>query len=167
MTTFRRNYVIVPIIALVVALTLSACASQNEADTQEENKTQIEATTYKDINGGDFPVLTASSTDFTNAGFQVGDSCDVEFENGYTLNDVPYFSGEYVEDGKPVIVAGVNFADVVIKNKNANLWSPAELYEGGDVKITLNTQGKYADVEQSNNPNSNNSTENSNNSTES
>ena len=155
MFAIKKPRISLTIVALLVAMLLCACSSEgnNSSQQEEENKTQIEATTYKDTNGGDFAVLAASSTDFTNAGFQLGDSCNIEFENGFTLNDVPYFDGEYVDDGKPVIVAGENSADVVVKNKNADLWSTASLYEGGDVKVTLNTQGKYSEVEKANNTN--------------
>lgn len=154
MLTFVKNRFLPIALALFVALALCACSSVGgNGAQQEEAKTQIEAATYKDTSGGDFAVLTASASDFTRAGFTLGDSCDVEFENGYTLTDVPYFDGEYVDAGKPVIVAGESGVDVIIKNRNADLWTPAELYEGGDVKITLNEQGKFTDTERSNNPN--------------
>lgn len=43
--------------------------------------------------------------EFEDAGFQLGDSCDVVFGNGYSLEDVPFYDEFYVNESEPVIVA--------------------------------------------------------------
>lgn len=150
MMTVKRHFVAYALAALFVVTCLAGCSnganSGNSAADEEENVTKIVATTFKSTDG-DSATLTATYKDFTKAGFELGDSCNVEFENGYKLEDVPFYTGEYQLEGNPVILAKDTAADVVIKNKNADFWTPAELFDSAKVTITLNTKARFKDTQ--------------------
>ena len=150
MITVKRHFVAYVIVALFVVTCLAGCSnganSGNSAADEEENVTKIVATTFKTTDT-DSATVTASYKDFINAGFELGDSCNIEFENGYKLEDVPFYSGEYQLEGNPVILANDSTADVIIKNKNADFWTPAELFDSAKVTITLNTKARFKDTQ--------------------
>ena len=82
------------------------------------------------------------------AGFQLGDSVDIAFENGYTLEDVPYFDGYYVKVGEPVLVAYPAKTFVFVTYNNEGIWKKAGLTEGEKAKITLHEAGAYAALQE-------------------
>ena len=118
--------------------TLAACGSGDAA----QSTPTLTASISKDPKF-DSAVLSLTADDFSQAGFSFGDSCDVEFSNGYSLTDVPYYNGYYVKTGDPVVVAYPKNEYVLIANNNRDLWTPAELDSSCTVKITRNTAGKY------------------------
>lgn len=93
-------------------------------------------------------ILSLSPEAFEAAGFHLGDSCDVAFGNGYTLNDVPYFNGYYVKNGAPVIVAYPGFGTVSITLNNRGIWAEAGLTDGEAVTVRLHEAGKYAALQE-------------------
>ncbi len=142
--------------ALAMALAvvpLGACASSGNDSSQqngtpaaqsEQDRSEASVTTSVTKHEKfDAAVLEISPEDFDNAGFSFGDSCDVSFSNGYTLTDVPYFNGYYVQKGSPVVVAYPNSGSVNIAFNNNDMWTPAGLTDGDTVTITMNTPGKY------------------------
>ena len=84
-----------------------------------------------------------TAADLQAAGFELGDSCDVSFSNGYTLTDIPYYNGYYVKTGEPVVVAYPNSEYVQVQLNNANLCATAGLEDGMSVTITMSTPDKY------------------------
>ncbi len=118
--------------------TLAACGSGDAA----QSTPTLTASISKDPKF-DSAVLSLTADDFSQAGFSFGDSCDIEFSNGYSLTDVPYYNGYYVKTGDPVVVAYPKNEYVLIANNNRDLWTPAELDSSCTVKITRNTAGKY------------------------
>lgn len=97
----------------------------------------------------DCAMLPLTPSEFEQYGFSLGDSCDVEFENGYTLSDVPYYDGFYVKTGNPIIVAYPGFSDIRITFNNVGIWDEARLDESMSVTVRLNTRGKYAAIQES------------------
>ncbi len=154
--TLSKNKILALFATFFVALVLCSCASNNteNSDNQEydpindPNATALAATVYKNADS-DCADLSARNADFASSGFELGDSCDIEFENDYKLTDVPFFDGDYEGEGKPVILSGDNGADIVIKINNGDFWTPAGLFDGCKATITLNSKGKYKDVQTS------------------
>lgn len=85
--------------------------------------------------------------EFENAGFQLGDSCDIEFGNGYSITDVPYYNGYYVKNNAPVIVAYPGFSNISITYNNFGIWDTAKLTDRETVVIRLREAGKYSAVQ--------------------
>lgn len=92
--------------------------------------------------------ISMTQQDIESAGFMLGDSVDVEFENGYKLTDIPFYNGYYVKTGSPILVAYPGFTEISVTYNNAGIWEPAGLQEGMRVTIRLNTQGKYLNVQE-------------------
>ena len=112
--------------------------------------------------------LKMSIEDFNELGFEYGDSVDVEFSNGYRLEDIPYYNGYYVDAGQPLLIAypGYEYIKAAI-NYGEDLWEEASLqggilggkpkfvplYELGHIlehdtaKVTLRERGKYRDIQ--------------------
>ena len=91
--------------------------------------------------------LLTSIDDFTAAGFQLGDSCDISFSNGFTLEDIPFYSGYYTRSGAPLIVGYPGAEHVVVTRNNEGLWEYAGLKDNDTAVVTLNERGKYLKVE--------------------
>ena len=87
--------------------------------------------------------ILVSQGEFEKLGFQLGDSCDIAFSNGYSLQDVPYYNGYYVKNGDPVLVAYPGNEYVQITLNNTGIWFPACLEEGFTVEVTLREAKKY------------------------
>lgn len=136
--------------ALSLLLALASCSNSHEneisvtesstAITEEKPKLTASVTENKKF---DSVYLNLTSSDFEDAGFSLGDSCDVVFSNGYSLTDIPYYNGYYVKKGENLIVAYPSEKYVIIAANNSPLWSKIGLNDGDTVEITLNTAGKY------------------------
>lgn len=143
------------VVGLLLATTLcaSGCAPQStttaksntSANTSQASSTQeasITCTVTKHERF-DSAVTSITSDNLIQAGFTFGDSCNITFNNGFTLNDIPFYDGYYVERGAGVIVAYPNDPFVTIAYNNAPLWSTAGLENGTEATITLAQAGKY------------------------
>ncbi len=95
------------------------------------------------------PAITKKTIDEFNAlGYAYGDSLDVVLSNGYELTDLPYYNGFYSQAGEPLMVAcpGYPYIKACI-NSGDDLWKIAGLEDGMTASITLNTAGKYLDIQ--------------------
>ena len=82
------------------------------------------------------------------AGFALGDSVDVIFSNGCSLEDIPYYNGYYVDLDEPLLIAypGDTRAKLCY-NYGDKMWEVFELEGFEGVRITLREAGKYKDVQ--------------------
>ena len=96
--------------------------------------------------------LKMTIDDFNAKGFRYGDSVTVRFSNGYTLDDLPYYSGYYVNVGEQLLVAypGYDYIKAAI-NYGADVWDLAGLDESMTATVTLKARGTYLDVQEASN----------------
>jgi len=107
--------------------------------------------------------IKISIDDFNSLGFQYGDSVDVLFSNGYTLEDIPYYNGYYVDAGQPLLIAypgyayikaAVNYGEDLwetagLKSElRVSLWAQSGTDEHSTATVRLREQGKYLDIQQ-------------------
>ena len=92
--------------------------------------------------------IKSTIDDFNALGFACGDSVDVTFSNGFALQDLPYYNGFYTQSGEPLLIAypGYDYIKAVV-NSGDDLWEVAGLREGDTASITLNTAGKYLEIQ--------------------
>lgn len=92
--------------------------------------------------------ITATIDAFNALGYEYGDSVDIQFSNGYTLTDQPYYNGYYVQNGESLLVAypGYDYIKACINNGD-DLWEIAGLSENDTATVSLNTRAKYLDVQ--------------------
>ena len=113
-----------------------------------KGKGEISCTVSKDMKY-EAAVLSVAPAEFEKAGFSLGDSVDVKFGNGFTLEDIPYFNGYYVKNAEPLMVAYPGFNTVQVTFNNLGIWDIAGLKEGDTVEIRLNKAKKYSAIQDS------------------
>ncbi len=91
-------------------------------------------------------IYIAPSIDGFNAlGFAFGDSVDLSFSTGETLEDVPYYSGYYVPVGELLLCGYPGYPHpVVAYNYGDSTWEAFGMTDDATVTVTLREQGKYA-----------------------
>ncbi len=157
---FYRRHLLIALI-LVLCMGLAACSGKK----QEEPKLEGCAIQHEPEFGGVY--IEMSIDDFNSLGFKYGDSVKIVFSNGYTLEDIPYYNGYYVDAGQPLLIAypGYDYIKAAI-NYGEDLWEEGNLYASEDsepkvslyasagldehctASIYLNEHGKYLDIQE-------------------
>lgn len=139
----RRNYLLVCIL-FVVSLFASSCSGKDKSldpvrikDYQIEHETEF---------GGVY--IQISIDDFNAVGFAYGDSVDVEFSNGYSLKDIPYFNGYYVDPGEALLISYPGYKYVKVSlNYGEDVWKLGKLDDSMTASVKLVERGKYLDIQ--------------------
>lgn len=92
--------------------------------------------------------IDCSIDDFNALGFAYGDSVNVSFSNGYTMENLPYYNGYYTQTGQPLVVAypGYPYIKVCINNGD-DLWTIADLAEDDTAEITLAERNTFSAIQ--------------------
>ena len=129
---------LIPSFMLASLLTISSCNKKLSIDN------------YDIIHELEFGGVYIKSTidDFNKLGFEYGDSVDISFSNGYKLEDQPYYNGYYVDAGETLLVGypGYDYIKATL-NYGDDLWDIAKLEEKDKATVSLNTKGKYKDIQ--------------------
>ena len=161
----RRRIISLVLAVILVVSALAVLAGCGKKTAKVENL-ELE---HEQEFGGVYLKMTID--DFNAKGFTYGDSVDVEFSNGYKLEDIPYYNGYYVAAGEPLLIAypgydyikaAVNYGDdlwdtaelqaelkaALKSGKAEDLWLSAKLEEHSTGTITLREKGKYLDIQE-------------------
>ncbi len=134
----KKLLLLIAVFALLIPAGLTAC------------KQQPETKTFKVMHEEKFGGIYFDSTiDAFNAlGFSYGDSVDIEFSNGTSMKDLPYYNGYYVDIGDPLLVAypGYPYIEAAI-NYGDDPWIGLGLDDSCTATITLKEKGKYLSVQ--------------------
>ncbi len=150
------------ILLMVLVFVLTGC-QKKEPDVPEQTvKVENLEVKHETEFGGVYIVMTID--DFNKVGFKYGDSVDVEFSNGYKLEDIPYYNGYYVDAGEALLIAypgydyikaAINYGDDLWERAGLKatayqptLWSTAALDEHSKATVTLKEAGKYLDIQE-------------------
>lgn len=95
-------------------------------------------------------IYTGQTLEMLNSkGFELGDSVDIEFDNGFKLTDIPLYDGYYCRTGEYLLCAYPTYPSAVIAHCNmSDFYREVNYTEGLPVKITLNKHGKYSIIQQ-------------------
>ena len=139
-TIFRLSLLLC---ALCCLLLCSACGAKQDTKGPVLSECGIE---HEQEFGGVY--ITRSIDDFNALGFAYGDSVNVTFSSGYTLEDLPYYSGYYTVTGQPLLIAypGYPYIKAAINNGD-DLWTVAGLQEDDTATITLAERGEYTSIQ--------------------
>lgn len=92
--------------------------------------------------------LKITIDEFNEKGFSYGDSVNVEFSNGYKVEDIPYYNGYYVDAGETLLVGYPGYDYVKLSlNYGEDYWFIANLKEEDLGSIQLNQKEKYLDIQ--------------------
>ena len=128
-----------------------------EAVIYSENMKNIEETAslkdcpldHKDKGSGVY--LKISTDDFNDLGFDYGDTVDLEFSNGYVMEEIPYYSGYYSEPYTPLLIAHPGDTDIKATiNYGEDLWAVAGLKEGDTVSVRIHEKGGRLEEQEAN-----------------
>ncbi|MBP5754537.1 MAG: tyrosine-protein phosphatase [Clostridia bacterium] len=133
------------IFSLILALLL-CFAALTSCGKAEKPELKSSAVTHETKFGGVY--FDKTIEEFNALGFEYGDSVNIAFSNGKTLEDIPYYNGYYVDIGEAVLVAypGYPYIDAMI-NYGDDLFVTLELDETCTADITLCERGKYLAVQ--------------------
>lgn len=93
--------------------------------------------------------LDPTIEEFNEMGFEYGDSIDIQFSNGYLLEDIPYYNGFYTKIGMPLLVAYPGYPHIRAGfNNGEDLWVVADLKEDDTADVTLHERAKYLSIQE-------------------
>ena len=109
------------IILFILQIILCSCAKKEEIIKIENYPIEHELEF-----GGVY--IQISIDDFNELGFAYGDSVNVEFDNGTSLMDIPYYNGYYVDAGQPLLIAypGYDYIKATV-NYGQDIWDEFNL----------------------------------------
>ena len=93
-----------------------------------------------------------SIDDFNALGYQYGDSVDIAFSNGQTMENQPYYNGFYTVPGNTLLVGypGYDYVKAAIDSGD-DLWEVLGLEEGMTATVSLREAGAYLDIQNARN----------------
>ena len=93
--------------------------------------------------------LDLTIEEFNEKGFSFGDGITVEFDNGFTLENIPYYSGYYVNIGEPLACGYPGYPHVaIVRNYSAPMWEESGVTEDTRAAVTLVQKGEYLATEE-------------------
>jgi len=140
---FRRTVMLTVTSLLLISGISVWCAGKIN---EKKNNVSVTSTVTEDTKFH-HAKLAMNEEQFEEYGFELGDSVDVKFANGYEMTDVPYYSGYFVKCGEPIVVAYPGYDKVNIGYNNEALWPEASLEENEEVTITINKKHKYEAIQ--------------------
>ncbi|MCQ2800734.1 MAG: tyrosine-protein phosphatase [Bacilli bacterium] len=136
------------LLSLSLAIALSSCATTGSASSlssKPSSTSQVSSglTIHKDAEFGGICIDT-SIVDFMKDGYQFGDSFNIEFSNGVSYQDIPFYDGYYVKTGDILLIGypGYEYLELC-KNNTSGFYDSFNFPENTTVQITLNTAQKY------------------------
>ena len=92
--------------------------------------------------------LSMSADEFEAAGIELGDSLDIIFSNGKTLEDIPYFNGLYSRWKQPLVLAWPGATHPrVCSNYGPAMWDEMGLESGATITVGIHEKGKYKKIQ--------------------
>ena len=99
--------------------------------------------------GGIFIDLTIEG--FNALGFSYGDSVDISFDNGITLEDIPYYTGYYAPVNELLLCAYPGSPHVKLaRNYGDPTWDEFRMTKDSKATVTMNEKAKYLSTQELN-----------------
>lgn len=136
---------------LIFVCTLSGLCAGTLCLAQDEVSDSLTTDELHVLCDHEFGALCLDITieDFNNLGFTFGDSVDLVLDNGFTLEDIPYYSGYYVSVGDPLLCGYPGYPHVsVAYNYGDSMWEVSGADENTLAVVTLHEAGKYIETQE-------------------
>jgi hypothetical protein len=89
-----------------------------------------------------------SISEFNSLGFEFGDGIDVLFDNGYSLDNIPYYNGYYGRAGKIIACGYPGYEHVALSiSQGGSLWDKSGVNENSTMVITMHQKGEFSTVQ--------------------
>lgn len=135
------NKQILTVMIIALCFAFAGCGAAKDAPVLEDCAIE------HDVQYGNINVMI-SIDDFHALGFEFGDSLNVAFSNGYTMEDLPYYNGFYVDIGDPEVIGypGAETIQITV-NYGEDPWETAGVTDKDTVTIRLAEKGKYKSIQ--------------------
>ena len=151
----KTRFAALVILSCILLSTLCGCGNDVNNNEKATNDTAQTVTTGEigviqdEEYGGTFFAL--SIEEFNALGFAFGDSVNVVFDNGNTLEDIPYYSGYYVP-ANALLLCGYPGSPYVklARNCGDSTWDEFQMTKDSKVTVTLNERAKYLNTQELN-----------------
>ena len=130
------------LIALVVL-----CAVTAQAVVEVNPSLPVEEGTITAFEKYGHATLDITIEKMLSDGYELGDTVDVEFSNGYIFTNIPFFDGYYVAKGEPLLRAYPGHETVAVCINYGKVYEVAGLNVGDTVKITLSEKAGALDTQ--------------------
>ena len=138
----KRTVVFLLLVALAFCSSISAQSIKESGGSLPVQKGSV-----KEIETYGHALLDITIKDFLAAGYELGDTVDVVFDNGYSLTDIPFFNGYYVQEGEPLLRAYPGDTNIAVCINYGNLSEVAGISAGAKVEISLNKKAAALDTQ--------------------
>ena len=138
----KRTVVFLLLVALAFCFSVSAQSIKESGGSLPVQKGSV-----KEIETYGHALLDITIKDFLAAGYELGDTVDVVFNNGYSLTDIPFFNGYYVQEGEPLLRAYPGDTNIAVCINYGNLSEVAGISAGAKVEISLNKKAAALDTQ--------------------
>ena len=128
---------------LAFILSLALLFTAASAAFAQENAS-VTFPVYEDTEFG-MAQIEASQEEFAGLGAEFGDSLDVHFSSGFTLEDIPYYNGYYERVNHPAVVNYPGQGVAVAFCSGDSMWKVSGCVPGDTVTLTIREKGKYLD----------------------
>ena len=141
MRKIERLCILMAILTLGLA---SSCCAQTQDETISTGQVHV---IRDDVYGALY--LEPTIEEFNAMGFQFGDSVDLELDNGFRLEDIPYYSGYYCSSGQPLLCGYQGYPHVAAAYQYGDfMWDVSKANENTLAVVTLREPGKYLVVQE-------------------
>ncbi len=129
------------ILSIVLALLLVCTAVWAQAVVEVSQNLPVEEGTITGFEKYGHATLDITIEKMFADGYELGDTVDLEFSNGYTFTNIPFYDGYYVAKGEPLLRAYPGHETIAACINYGKIYEIAGLNIGDTVKITLNEKG--------------------------
>ena len=132
---------------ILIAMTIALCFAFAGCGAAKDAPVLEDCAIEHDVKYGNINAMI-SIDDFHALGFEFGDSVNVAFSNGYTMEDLPYYNGFYVDIGDPEVIGypGAETIQITV-NYGEDPWETAGVTDKDTVTISLAEKGKYKSIQ--------------------
>jgi len=136
---------IVALFLLTAVLAVSVLCAQ--AVSERKNGALVIESKVMEVEKYGHALLETTIEDFLASGYELGDTVDVMFDNGYILTDIPFFNGYYVDRGQPLLRAYPGHTNIAVCINYGKLNEVAGVDVGSAVVICMNTKAGALDTQ--------------------
>ncbi len=132
----------------VLLIALNVCLAVNAQAVVEVNKSlPVEEGTITAFEKYGHATLDITIEKMFADGYELGDTVDVEFSNGYKFTNIPFYNGYYVAKGEPLLRAYPGHETIAVCINYGKVYEVAGLNVGDSVKISLSEKGAELDTQ--------------------
>lgn len=128
--TFVKNCIVLLCISLMASPLLAGCTSKSEDGFEPKTVTVKSVDQFGDV-----------LIDLQEIDLEYGDSIDLSFSGGYSIESIPYYPEFYGKKGTTILTDYYN--DLAVAGIGCSFNETAKIQEGEKLTITLDERGKY------------------------